>query len=736
MKKILFLTAMLLTSLSIIAQNSVWGYNTTEGVSSMKGVGTKSTGTFGAAMFVPVTPGMNGASITSISVPVGTTSMSNVKVFISTSTDFNKTVATATLSTTPTVGMNEVALTTPYTLTAGQNIYVGYTFSISKAPSTDAENFPILCATGESENSLWLGINGNWQDYSASGFGVCGARISLSNYTPSANDATLLSVTNATASINSNVTTSVKLSSNSSNAITSVGYTINYDGKTIEGQAKTNIAAGVAKFGSFDITFPTSAQAGTKSVTVTLTSINGQSVTPSSAEGTISTLTRAVKRMSVVEEFTGTGCGYCPRGWVGMNILKEKLTDKAAVIAIHQYNSSDPMYTTEYQTPSFSGAPSCIVDRKGDECDPFYGPNGEGIKAYTENVNASSLPEVDINLTASFTSDMKSITANASTEFLTDLKGSSIVFVLTADGLTGTSSAWKQSNYYSNYSAAQAEATGTGVADFCKGGKYGQSTVTLVFDDVLLTSSWNNGGTKNRAPAFSTTASGSTEHTSYTLTIPTKTTLKAAIKYDQLYVTAFVLKADGTIANAARCKVELPEYAATLSLATYPASEVGAKATANATIQSYSKQTINKVGYRYMIQTVTSVGSGVTAKKDTVYSEPVDAEAILTEPLVGGEFKSTTFPVEVVAPEYVSSSVSTNKLTNYVMLAITSFNGVKLDEDKLNYTTAIIRTVPVGINTIVNDNADADLKRYDLQGRRTKMQQRGITLEGGLKVIR
>ena len=84
----------------------------------------------------------------------------------------------------------------------------------------------------------------------------------------------------------------------------------------------------------------------------------------------------------------------------------------------------------------------------------------------------------------------------------------------------------------------------------------------------------------------------------------------------------------------------------------------------------------------------------------------------------------------------MSSSVSTDKLTNYVMVAITSLNDTKLDENNLTYATAVIRTVPVGIETVVNDNLNDNLDSFDLQGRRTKAQQRGITLERGLKVIR
>jgi hypothetical protein len=43
---------------------------------------------------------------------------------------------------------------------------------------------------------------------------------------------------------------------------------------------------------------------------------------------------------------------------------------------------------------------------------------------------------------------------------------------------------------------------------------------------------------------------------SYTLTLPTKATLKSAINEDELYVVALVIGADGKIINAAKAKVE------------------------------------------------------------------------------------------------------------------------------------------------------------------------------------
>ena len=130
-----------------------------------------------------------------------------------------------------------------------------------------------------------------------------------------------------------------------------------------------------------------------------------------------------------------------------------------------------------------------------------------------------------------------------------------------ADGLSGSTSAWWQSNYYSSASASQQPAD---LAIFCSGGKYGQSTVkNYVFNDVAVGTSYNQNGV-NQAPALGTMTGGEKRKVSYTLSLPTKATLRTALKNSTatIYVVALVIDKDGTIANAAKTEVlfesELP----------------------------------------------------------------------------------------------------------------------------------------------------------------------------------
>ena len=77
-------------------------------------------------------------------------------------------------------------------------------------------------------------------------------------------------------------------------------------------------------------------------------------------------------RTQVIEEGTGTWCGYCPRGIVTIERLQnESKTQKNAVpfivIAVHQGQGDyfiEPMEVSDYRFLRFSGFPGGIINRK------------------------------------------------------------------------------------------------------------------------------------------------------------------------------------------------------------------------------------------------------------------------------------------------------------------------------------------------------------------------------------
>ncbi len=536
----------------------LWGYYTDmDGATPGYGFGT--TGTFSCAIFVPGDGALKGAKIRAINVPLTTSRFTNVKAWVSAAGNFNKRLSTQDIAKIH-MGYNYVTLNTPVTIPE-EGVMVGYTFTVTG--TTDLEKECIVTHPGEAAGSIWLHNGTEWRDYSNFFIGVSALQIYLSDVNLPAQAAQFTDIASLSTAAGVEQTIGATLSCPCLKPVENIDYTVEIGDNTYTGHANlaTPSTPGDHGTGTARITFTAPAALGHYSATFTVNKVNGQANAATMKPLTLSlqNLVRAEKRYTVIEENTGTRCGNCPRGWVGMEHMREAFPDRFIGIAVHQFNADDPMYCADYDKIDLGGAPSCLVDRRGGSTDPYY----EIIDAF-ETANAI-LPEVVVNVRGTFNADKTKVTATSSVEYLGELSGLTVGYVLTADGLTGASKVWQQQNYYiyDDITRARLIPGMTEFADFYTGGKYGKEYIQLVYNDVLIGSSWNTDG-KNllKQTLPSGTRSGQPGETydiaAFTLSMPTRAALKAALDYDAIYLTALVFNTKGEIVNAARCRV-LPE---------------------------------------------------------------------------------------------------------------------------------------------------------------------------------
>lgn len=327
---------------------------------------------------------------------------------------------------------------------------------------------------------------------------------------------------------------------------TSIDYTISLDGKAgAEQHLDFGKDYGVAGTHTIEVPFAAASELGKNAVTLTVTKVNGaeNACAIKTATGTLYTAEKEFVKRSVVEQFTGTGCGNCPSGHVAMHNMHNLYGDQFIGIALHQFNSSDPMYNTSYDL-GFTGAPQCMVNRSSG----ILGPYEQMPEALKKSLNEIALAEVTV--AGTFTDEDTKVNATATVNSL--VSGDyNIAFMLTADGLTGTTKSWKQSNY------------------FCKGGGRYNSQASMpddlkflwdmgssyveTYNDVLIASSYVSSNNKATLPTLVANGTVSSE---YTMKMPTKVALKKALKLDQIYVVALLLdKKTGAIVNAGRARV-------------------------------------------------------------------------------------------------------------------------------------------------------------------------------------
>lgn len=329
--------------------------------------------------------------------------------------------------------------------------------------------------------------------------------------------------------------------------VSNIDYTITLDG-TVGAEKHLDLGKTYATGEPIELSIPFDAAAttGKHAVKFTVTKVNGvaNETAYNVANGTNYTLAKEFQKVSVVEECTGTGCGWCPRGHVGMRLVGEQYGDNVICMAAHMYNSTDPMYVSSYYytVNEFGGAPTSIVNRNTDFVDPYYDMPSLVAESYAE------LPVAAVNVVGMFNEDQTKVTAYGSVESLVTGSNYDLAYVLLADGLKGTTNAWKQSNYYAQYTKTQVG--DENLNDFCDMG----STFAMTFNDVIIAHSYNN---KTNKTAFGGLHAGTVTANEYTLTMPTKKSLAAAIDKDQVYVVAILTdKTTGEIVNAAKAKVQ------------------------------------------------------------------------------------------------------------------------------------------------------------------------------------
>ena len=448
--------------------------------------------------------------------------------------------------------VNDVELTTPYVV-GSDGVYIGYALTITDA-SDGTTKFPVVTFDGQEANSLFVRTSATtekWSDLAEEGFGKLALKILIEGKF-SDNSASPNTMQDLVLVKNGTGKSKLVLFNEGSAGINSIDYIITTDG-VAGAEQHLDIDHPVKTMGAqCTINLPVAADTkiGITEKTITITRVNGKANEAENKSATfkLTTVGKQVNRGVVVEENTGTGCGWCPRGWAGMKKMRDKFGENFVGIAIHQYNDTDPMYCLNYAKINFGGAPTCKIDRN-ETIDPFYGSEEDICVDFKEAL--ARIATVGISVTGKLNADNTAVTATATIEPL--VSGTyEIAYALIGDGLTGTASVWKQMNSYYQYVAANVD-NDPYLSLFCKGGKYSSTKVTLVYDDVMLASSYNleNANEAKIAPL----QEGKVVTNTYTLTLPTKPVLKEAIEkagYDKLAVIAMIIRKDGKIENAAK----------------------------------------------------------------------------------------------------------------------------------------------------------------------------------------
>ena len=340
-----------------------------------------------------------------------------------------------------------------------------------------------------------------------------------------ANDATVSANPELTTLVNTKQQYPFYITNNSAKPITQLTYSISVDG--VNGAEKSlDLSSPIEPMETASIPYITAFEDdGVHTVELNISKVNGNTNINkhSSAEYSIIALEKSADRVSVVEEQTGTWCGWCPRGHVALDLLNKQLGDKVVTLAGHYANGEsqvDPMNilgdNITSQAERFAdyglvamtlssllgggGLPGAMFDRVV-AADPYVGANTTKGKNGTYEYGATDLvnllkeenpSEADFSMTASWADDKNTdIKVDLSTTFNYNRFGSfpyGVAFVLSENGMTGQGATWKQLNYYSKLAGVNgaSDFNNPDMAAWFKAGSY----VSTTYDNVVV-QAWN-----------------------------------------------------------------------------------------------------------------------------------------------------------------------------------------------------------------------------------------------------
>ena len=447
-----------------------------------------------------------------------------------------------------------VTLPKPYLIPA-EGVYVGYSVTVDTESSINSG--PVTTIDQVKESGLYLHLSRNllkWEDLSheAGMSAVIDVTVSGSNIADNA--VAPVAGSNIYAKSGDEIAFTQEFVNHGAAGIQTLDVEYKLNGETYTGQisAKVKGQYGLSTFESF--TLPAINESGTYGLEMRVVKVNGEDnmdLAPV-ATTTVMVLNTVPKKRTLMEEYTGTWCGWCTRGLVALELLKKGYEDDFVTIS---YHNSDPMEIISSRLfPSpVSGFPTAWVDR-GMSIDPYAGDQYDDSHFSTLDIlqwRNSMFANADIDLKAELSpaEDEVNVTAKVTFPYTDDNANFTLEYVLVEDGMTGPAgTSWDQQNYY---------AGDTSVSDDLKGiASMGDVISNLIFNDVAVAVS-EIGGISESIPQ-SVEADVPVEHnytfypdycynTSYEPVIQDK---------KQLYVVAMLIDLnDGIVANAVKVKV-------------------------------------------------------------------------------------------------------------------------------------------------------------------------------------
>lgn len=447
--------------MALMAADGELYYGFYQGSGTLTPLGTRKVENYDVAIHL-TDPFLTGQAIYGLRIPVNTSAKNtgNYSAWLSKTlkVESGKNVPDiASVAFTANAKWVDVTFETPYIITE-EGVYAGYSFSVTDV-TAEADQLPIQTIATEEQGGMFIHTSRTyrqWKELSGVGASALLVRLGGDGIKPLAATFVMPEELNAYTTVGQEATVTLSLVNHGTTAIRNIDYTIEVNGSTVERHQNVTLAAQYyGRKKSIDVTIPPVSQRGTRPVTFCITKINGednQDPQPS-ASLQMAFLAETPKHKPLMEEYTGTWCGWCPRGMAAMEALTELYGDDFVGVAYHQ---GDAMQITTAFPKDISGYPGSTIDRVGESIDPFGGSAGGSLGIRNDwTRRAAVIAPAALGLEAAWSDEDKmQIVVKSTTSFVRSLSDNPyrLSYILVADELSGTGRYWSQVNNYSGQS--------------------------------------------------------------------------------------------------------------------------------------------------------------------------------------------------------------------------------------------------------------------------------------------
>lgn len=488
MKHSIITAAVALLAMATTASGQTITYGAYDGSQSLYEYGTGKKENYDVAIHIK-DAGLVGKTITGINLPFDATNhISDASVFLTKELTLDNKVNKADIESktiTPAEGFTTITFDTPYTITE-EGVYVGYSVTLDTAAVK-----PIIAVAATDPEFFYMHTSRTYRTWrsqaAATGYNL--AMQVIIDGVPA--DAATLETEEINTQINTPTDFTFTLKNQGSSAISSIDYSYSVAGSDYQGHADLAepLAASFNKSTELTFALPNFTEAGTFPLKLSIDKVNGNANTASvtSAESNVNVYKVLPNHKPLLEEYTGTGCGWCPRGLVALDELAKLYGSDFVAVSYHMYNGSDPMYYRGAYTNNVEGFPDAWFDRYL-ETDAYCGGNYDGnfnVPTVWESLHKVLAP-ASMGVRAVVNPDESSIDVTTAVSFPLEVTDGQyyLSYIITEDSMVGEGDSWKQANYYPGSSSTypnenMAYWTADDAADY----------MPWVYNDVVITAS-------------------------------------------------------------------------------------------------------------------------------------------------------------------------------------------------------------------------------------------------------